>query len=346
MDSFARKLKCLIESSLNIRYLDCDLLSILKKSMDKASIETNVQNLIFTPQLNLIRCFLLLLKETVPNFQYIFARIIYSLGWEFEKYIKEYDSIIEYYKDIKKKIGMVHKLKPKLFCVFRIDVNMMESSLLHIEKKIDDILDIWDIDFKIPYYNIPYFNYDCYEIIILSLLTDNDVYGMLAMEQLTSCNSINRLKINYKKSIMDIRSWEIITRDSDIILYHHDLLPHPDHFIKISQDVSNKDSYLKKAAFPFEISTEDIKIKFTKDLIECTENKRILNRKNNHFPIKNFQIIGSLEKISETCPRQSFRPKRKDNGAFKRNNKSRYYSKINKIKKLDRTRERKYKGDH
>ena len=128
---------------------------LLQKSMEHASEENDLSMGIFSPEMNLFRCFMRLVLQTASTDQErgFVQRFVLNhlLGYNFSYIYYEYVLIVENIKKIRRACLNEHKLKDTSFLVFQVHTDMMTSSLVHIVKKIDETLNVWDIGLSLEY---------------------------------------------------------------------------------------------------------------------------------------------------------------------------------------------------
>jgi len=167
----------------------------------------------------------------------------------------EYEGIVNGLKSIRTAILEKRGLRDTTFVAFRVTTRMMSVSLSYIEENIDSILNVWDIGIRQDYIRYRYYydtGRDVTPSVAHTLLEGNDVYGLMGMRQLLPDIDFGGILRGYVRSVCDDASWNHIVDD----LYHHDAMPHPDHFITIRRRPD--DSYASIASFPFDFRSATV----------------------------------------------------------------------------------------
>jgi len=160
---------------------------LLEKAMEHATEEKELCAGIFTPKMNLFRCFMRLLFQNAHTDKEK-ACIMESVHYTFMFYgitglFLEYEAIVNGLKSIKSAILEKRCLRETMFITFRVTTDMMSVSLSYILKNIDSILNVWDIGIR----NLYFYHYgnrgndDVTQSIAHTLLEGNDIYGLMGV---------------------------------------------------------------------------------------------------------------------------------------------------------------------
>lgn len=234
---------------------------LLKKSMEHAVEESGLSAGIFSPEMNLFRCFMRLLFQNASSEQEKrsisrFVHHHFFFFFDFHNLFMNYVHRIECLQTVRRVLSNQRNLRDVSFFVFRIRAEMMCVSLFHIQKKIEDVLNVWDIGVCREDIIGWYLDDDrMITSIAHTLLEDNDLYGTIGMKQLFPDLCFRKVLQRHFRMVGSRDSWKHITGD----LYHHDSMPHPEHLMRMPPwDAVKEDSYATKASFPFHLSPDAI----------------------------------------------------------------------------------------